>query len=101
MTRLGDLPIVFASKIHNQNKRIMNATKEDMMVAIATKLQDILNSQEALIEKTAEVQIDLMSVSDAELERAIVEIHTAASANFDAIQQAIEKYQAHIDALKS
>ncbi|MGB3776994.1 MAG: hypothetical protein WA960_01440 [Tunicatimonas sp.] len=79
----------------------MNATKQDLMVAIAAKLQDILNSQEALIEKTAEVQIDLLEAADPELEKAIVDIHTSASANFDAIQQAIDNYQVHLDALEN
>lgn len=75
----------------------MNRTKEDIMGDIAAKLQDILNSQEALIEKTAEVQIDLLDASDKELEKAIVDIHTNASANYTAIEQALEKYQEKID----
>lgn len=78
----------------------MKATKQDLMAAVAEKLQDILNSQEALIEKTAEVQIDLLEVADPELEKAIVDIHTTASANYTAIQQAIDDYQVHLDALE-
>ena len=76
----------------------MNRTKEDIMGDIAAKLQDILNSQEALIEKTAEVQIDLLEAADKGLETAIVEIHTNASANYTAIEQALEKYQEQLDA---
>ena len=65
---------------------------------IAAELQDILNSQEALIEKTAKVQIDLLEAADKDLEAAIVEIHTNASANYTAIEQALEKYQEQLDA---
>lgn len=75
----------------------MNATKEDLKAAIAAKLQDILNSQEALIEKTAEVQIDLLEAADPELEKAIVEIHTTASANYTSIQEAIDNYQSQVN----
>ncbi len=79
----------------------MNPTKQDLMTAIAEKLKDILNSQEALIEKTAEVQIDLLEAADSKLEKAIVEIHTAASKNHDAIQQALENYQEQLDTPES
>ena len=75
----------------------MEKTKEDRMNDIAAKLQDVLNSQEALIDKTAEIQIDLLEAADKELEEAIVEIHTSASANHDAIQQALNSYQEKIE----
>ena len=76
----------------------MEKTKVDRMNDIAAKLQDVLNSQEALIEKTAEIQIDLLEAADKKLEQAIVEIHTNASTNYDAIQHALEMYQEKIDA---
>ena len=75
----------------------MEKTKEDRMNAIAAKLQDILNSQEALIDKTAEIQINLLEAADQDLEQAIIDIHTNASANHDAIQQALDRYQEKIE----
>lgn len=71
----------------------MKKTKEEFMEDMLRELKDIENSQEALIEKSAQLQIDLIETPDPELENDLVEIHTRASKCFDLIKEAKERYE--------
>ena len=74
----------------------MKKTKQEFMQEMLRELKDIENSQEALIEKSAQLQIDLINTPDKGLETALIEIHTKASQCFDLIQETRENYQTGI-----
>ena len=78
----------------------MEKSKKERMNEILTKLEDVKNSQEALIEKIAMIQIELLELPDNELEEAIAEAHSITTNNTEKIVIAIEKYQMAINTLE-
>lgn len=72
----------------------------EKMNAVRAKLDDVDHSIKALIEKVANVQLDLMEMPDKELEKAIGEVLSRASANADQLKEAIHDYEIKINRLK-
>lgn len=70
------------------------------MEAIHHKLEDVLNSQKALMEKAANLQLDLLETPDKELEASFNTIYSNASTNSDLLAKAIHDYQIKINVLK-
>ncbi len=73
----------------------------EKMNSIRTKLEDIHNSQKALIEKTGVAQLEVMDTPDAKLEELLGKVLANASANSDLIGEALEHYDAEIDKVKA
>ena len=67
------------------------------MTNILSKLKDVLDSQEVLIAKTAEIQIDLIEVPSRSLNKTILEIYTNLSTNLELTEKAFERYHREID----
>jgi hypothetical protein len=80
--------------------RLMEKSKKERMNDILTKLEDVKNSQEALIVKIATIQIELLELPDNKLEEAIAEAHAITTNNTEKIGIAIEKYQMAINILE-
>jgi len=78
----------------------MEKSKKERMNDILVKLEDVKNSQEALIVKIATIQIELFELPDDELEKAVGEAHSSATSNTEKIKNAIEKYQVAINSLE-
>ena len=78
----------------------MENSEKERMNDILTKLEDVKNSQEALIVKIATIQIGLLELPDNELEKAIAEAHAITINNTEKIGIAIEKYQMAINTLE-
>lgn len=78
----------------------MEKSKKELMNDILVKLEDVQNSQEALIVKLATIQIELLEIPDNELEKAVGEAHSSATNNTEIIKNEIEKYQAAINLLE-
>jgi len=74
--------------------------KIEKMQAIRTKLDDIDHSLKALVEKTANVQLDVMESPDKDLEKALGDIMSAASDKSDILHKAIHDYEIKINAMK-
>jgi len=75
----------------------MEKSKATLMTNILSKLKDVLDSQEVLIAKTAEIQIDLIEVPSRSLNKTILEIYTNLSTNLELTEKAFERYHREID----
>lgn len=74
--------------------------KLEKMKAIRAKLDDVDHSIKALIEKVANVELELLDTPDKELEGAMGEIHNRAAANAEQLKAAIHDYEIKINQLK-
>jgi hypothetical protein len=74
--------------------------KLEKMNAIRAKLDDVDHSIKALIEKVANVQLELLDTPDKELEDAMGAIHTRAAENAEQLKSAIHDYEIKINQLK-
>ncbi len=72
----------------------------EKMEAIYARLDDVLHSQKALMEKAANLQLALLETPDKELEASFGTVFSNASVNSDLIGKAIHDYQIKINILK-
>lgn len=79
----------------------MDENKILQMRATLSKLEDIKNSQESILDKINHVITDLFQNPDKDLEKAMEEAHQKASDNVDAIREAIEEYEMRINKLET
>jgi hypothetical protein len=70
------------------------------MDAIYAKLDDVMHSQKALMEKAANLQLALLETPDAELEASFNTVYSNASANSDLLAKALHDYQIKINVMK-
>jgi hypothetical protein len=75
----------------------MEKTKADIMNHVLTKLQDVQNSQKALIEKAASIQIELFDLPDADLEGAVDTAVNTISQCAQDLNEAIERYEMKVN----
>lgn len=75
-----------------------NTIAIETMRDIHTKLEDIYNSQAALNQKMAVVQMALEDAPDGDLEASLVEAYGNAQRNADLVKGASQKYQMQINA---
>lgn len=75
-----------------------NSVSLDSMKEILTKLEDIYNSQAALNEKLAVVQMALEDAQDVDLEATLVEAYGNAQRNAELIKDATHKYEMAVNA---
>ena len=68
-------------------------SSSETMTTIITKLEDIYNSQAALNQKMAVVQMALEEAHDAELEATLLEAYGNAQRNAELIREATRKYE--------
>ena len=71
----------------------MDQTKYDQKQAMLHKLEDIKNSQTSIIDKINHVITDLFQNPDADLEKAMEDVHERASENVEKIKESIEEYE--------
>ena len=64
---------------------------------VLTKLQDVQNSQKALIEKMASIQIELFDLPDAELENAVETALGTILQAADELNPAVEQYEMKVN----
>lgn len=64
---------------------------------VLTKLQDVQNSQKALIEKMASIQIELFDMPDAELEKAVETALGTVLQAADELNPAVEQYEMKVN----
>lgn len=72
----------------------------EVMQDIHTKLEDVYNSQAALNEKMAVIQMALEEAPDAALEAALGEAYGNAQRNAELIKEAAHKYEMALNARK-
>jgi L-lactate utilization protein LutC len=74
--------------------------KLEKMAAIRAKLDDVDHSLKALIEKVANIQLDMLDMPDKELDQAMKDLISAASDKSDILHKAMHDYEIKINALK-
>lgn len=79
----------------------MDQQKLDDMRSMLSKLEDIENSQESILDKINHVITDLFQHPDKDLEKAMEAAHQKASDNVDAIREAMEEFEMKINKLEN
>ncbi len=79
----------------------MDQQKLDQMRSTLSKLEDIKNSQESILDKINHVITDLFQHPDKDLEKAMEEAHQRASDNTEAIREAMEEYEMRINKMEN
>ena len=74
--------------------------KIQKMESIYHKLEDVLNSQKALMEKAANLELELLETPDKELEATFKNFYSNASSNSDLLAKAVHDYQMKINVMK-
>ena len=75
----------------------MDASKLDKMNSIKSSLEDVHNSQEALIQKVAQLEVNLMNNPDKEVEEGLLEIYSNATNNADLVKDLLDKFNLRVD----
>ncbi|MCL6219751.1 hypothetical protein [Zunongwangia pacifica] len=78
----------------------MDQEKIDNMRSTLSKLEDIKNSQESIIDKINHVITDLFEHPDKELEKAMENAHQRSSDNIETVNEAIEAFEMKINQLE-
>lgn len=68
-------------------------SKIEKMESILTKMEDLKNSQQSLIEKVGQIQVELFDMESKDLDAHIEKVSEAASNAFDEISEAIEEFE--------
>ncbi len=79
----------------------MDQEKLDQMRSTLSKLEDIKNSQESILDKINHVITDLFQHPDKDLEKAMEDAHQRASDNTEKINEAMEDYEMRINKLET
>ncbi|MGO1243399.1 hypothetical protein [Sphingobacterium sp. JB170] len=71
--------------------------KFDLMAKIARELEDVRNSQQAVLEKIGKIEVDNIELGDATIEKTIPDIYQRTADNADAIRLILESFQEKTD----
>jgi len=98
------------SNWYNLKQELMNTLKKfELMEKIVRELEDLQNSQQALIQKIGKIEVDNMELSDSRLEKDLPDMHQRLADNLDTIVKVLEYFadktqnfgdQNNVDALK-
>lgn len=75
----------------------MDAAKLDQLNSIKSSLEDLHNSQVALVQKVAQLEVNLMNAPDKEVEDVLTEVYSNASDNEDLIKNMLEKFNTRVE----
>lgn len=67
--------------------------KFELMEKIANELEDLKNSQVAVLTKIAKIEIDNMELGNKKLEDKLPDMHQSAADSVDAIQEILENFE--------
>ena len=71
--------------------------KFELMAKISRELEDIRNSQQAVLEKIGKVEVDNIELGDKLIENKIPEIYSRTAQNADAIKEILDDFQQKTD----
>jgi hypothetical protein len=77
----------------------MEPDKIEAIHTIQSKLEDVQRSQVALVQKLAQLQLDLINLPDKDLEAGLDDLYSNASSNADAIESLLEKYTMKVNVI--
>ncbi|WP_017733922.1 hypothetical protein [Nafulsella turpanensis] len=75
----------------------MNKSKLDELKSIQSSLEDLHNSQEAIIQKVGQLEVNLMNNPDKEVEEGLTEVYSNASANADLVKELLDKFNMRVE----
>lgn len=67
--------------------------KFDLMEKIARELEDVRNSQQAVLEKIGKIEVDNIELGDKTIESKIPDIYQRTADNADAIKEILDSFQ--------
>ncbi|MBE8712290.1 hypothetical protein [Sphingobacterium hungaricum] len=67
--------------------------KFDLMAKIARELEDVRNSQQAVLEKIGKIEVDNIELGDKTIESKIPDIYQRTADNSDAIKEILDSFQ--------
>lgn len=71
--------------------------KFDLMAKIARELEDVRNSQQAVLEKIGKIEVDNIELGDKTIETKLPDIYQRTADNADAIKQILDSFQEKTD----
>ncbi|WP_149914146.1 hypothetical protein [Sphingobacterium cavernae] len=67
--------------------------KFELMAKITRELEDVRNSQQAVLEKIGKIEVDNIELGDKLIESKIPDIYSRTAQNFDAIKEILEEFE--------
>lgn len=67
--------------------------KIEKMNAVLNKMEDIKNSQQSLINKIGQVEVDLFDIKSDDLDKELDKVMKKATRSFEIINEAIEEFE--------
>ena len=67
--------------------------KYDLMAKIARELEDVRNSQQAVLEKIGKIEVDNIELGDTDIEKGLPDIYSRTANNADAIRDILSAFQ--------
>lgn len=67
--------------------------KFELMAKITRELEDVRNSQQAVLEKIGKIEVDNIELGDKLIESKIPDIYSRTSQNSDAIKEILEEFE--------
>ncbi|EMR03655.1 hypothetical protein [Cesiribacter andamanensis] len=74
----------------------MDQATLDKLNNIKASLEDVQNSQVALVQKLAQMEVNLMNNPDKEVEAGLSEIYSSASENADRVKELLDKFNTRV-----
>lgn len=74
----------------------MDAAKLDKLNAIKSSLEDLQHSQVALVQKVAQLEVNLMNNPDKEVEDGLTEIYSNASDNAVLVNDLLDRFNTRV-----
>lgn len=71
--------------------------KFEMMAKITRELEDVRNSQQAVLEKIGKIEVDNIELGDKLIENKIPDIYSRTAQNADAIKEILEEFERKTD----
>ncbi|MFD1769852.1 hypothetical protein [Sphingobacterium suaedae] len=71
--------------------------KFDLMAKIARELEDVRNSQQAVLEKIGKIEVDNIELGDKTIETKLPDIYQRTADNADSIREILETFQQATD----
>jgi methionine synthase II (cobalamin-independent) len=75
----------------------MDAAKLEKLNSIKSSLEDLQHSQIALVQKVAQLEVNLMNNPDKEVEEGLTQIYSNASDNADLVKDLLDKFNIRVD----
>ena len=75
----------------------MDAAKLEKLNAIKSSLEDLQHSQVALVQKVAQLEVNLMNNPDKEVEEGLTEIYSNASDNAELVKDLLDRFNIRVE----